>query len=803
MPGTAVGARAEIAACAPFGCAAGRTLTGGEDVADGSVPADGAVVRTDWTGQSRPLPSGRASLRERVRAYLLSEEGRKAGSVGAIAASLALDAAEQEALRPTLEAMVEEGEAFAEGPGRYLAPEAAGLLLCRLQGNAKGFGFAVADDPAQEDVYVSPDGMHGAMHGDRVLVRVVAPGQAGGHPDGEVERVVRRARESVVGNLEERPEGLAVVPDERRIPYDVWIAPDRTLGAVPGEKVVATIVVWPDGQRRTEGQILARLGRAGDAGVDIMGIIHRLELPTTFPGDVIEEADAIPDRVTPEEIAGRRDLRDAVLVTIDAEESRDLDDAVSLERTGDGYRLGVHIADVSHYVREGSALDREAFERGTSVYLVDRVLPMLPERLSNGICSLNPRVDRLAVTIEIDLDREGRPLGQRLSKSVIRTTERMTYKAVNAVLEGDRQARERYAPLVPMFEAMAELMQRLRARREARGAIDFELADAKVILDAEGHPVAIERRQRTVADQIVEEFMLAANEAVAEAFFRRRAPFLYRVHEEPEGERIENLSEFLGRLGYSLAKGEAVHPRQLQAVLRRAAGRPEEHLIAAVTLRSLRRARYSADCLGHYGLAALYYTHFTSPIRRYPDLMIHRVIGESLAGTLSEARADEYAARMPAVAEHTTLRERRAEEAERDSVDLKKAEFMAAHVGEDFAGIVSGVTPFGLFVELENTCEGLLHVSSFLDDYYQYQESQYALVGDRTGRVFRLADPVRVRVMRVDLARNQVELALSDFADAIQRRQTLSAGPRGASRPYSGPPRGDRAGAPTSKGRVH
>lgn len=775
-------------------------------MADGTVPAGTAGVRADWTGQTRAAGGAEPTLRERVRAYLVGDAGRRAGSAAAIAAALGLAAGEREALETTLSAMVEEGEALADGPDRFMAPEAAGLVLGRLQGNPKRFGFVVGDDPDQEDLYIAPDGMHGAMHGDRVLAKVVAPGQNGGHPDGVVERVVRRARETLVGNLEVRPEGLCVVPDERRIPYDVWVAPDRSLGAVEGEKVVVTVTTWPDGERRCEGHVLARLGLAGEAGVDIMGIIHRHELPTRFPDDVIEEADAIADRVAPEEIAGRWDLRSDVLVTIDAEESRDLDDAVSLERTAQGYRLGVHIADVSHYVREGSALDREALERATSVYLVDRVLPMLPERLSNGICSLNPDVDRLAMTIHLDLDREGRRLDYRIGRSVIRTTERMTYKAVNAVLEGDGEARARYAPLCATFEAMRDLMQSLRARREARGAIDFDLSDAKVILDGQGHPVAIQRRERTVADQIVEEFMLAANEAVAEAFAQRKTPFLYRVHEQPDGERIESLNEFLGHLGYGLPKGETVHPRMLQGVLRRAAGRPEEHLISAVTLRALRRARYSAECLGHFGLAAVYYTHFTSPIRRYPDLMIHRIIGESLAHTLTPERIRHYEAILPAVAEQSTQRERRAEEAERDSVDLKKTEFMAAHVGEDFAGLVSGVTAFGLFVELENTCEGLLHVSSFLDDYYQYHENQYALVGERTGRVFRLADALRVRVMRVDPARNQVELALSDFADVIQRRQSISAGPRGASRPYSGPPRsgpGTAGGASDSKGRMH
>lgn len=767
---------------------------GGDEVAEGT--RDGGPVRTDWTGQSRPESGGsEVSVRQRVRDYL-RQEGRRTGSVEAIVRDLALERAEAER---TLAEMAVDGEVLSDEPGVYMAPEAVGLVLGRLQGHPKGFAFVVSDEADGEDVHIGPEGMAGAMHGDRVLARIVAPGRDGGHPDGAVERIVRRARESVVGNVEIRPEGMCVVPDERRIPYDVWIDPDHALGAIEGEKVVVTISVWPDGTRPTRGHILARLGRVGEPGVDIMGVIHKHDLPLAFPDDVVAEAEAVPDRVSPADIEGRWDLRNLPTVTIDAEESRDLDDAVSLERRDEGYRLGVHIADVSHYVREGSALDREALERATSVYLVDRVIPMLPERLSNGICSLNPQVERLTLSVFIDFDAEGHRHGYEVGRSVIRTAERMTYKGVNAVLAGEPTVRERYGPLVGMFEDMRDLMLRLRQRREARGAIDFELSDEKVVLDTEGHPVEIVRRERTVADQIVEEFMLAANEAVAERFAAKKLPFLYRVHEEPDHERMESLNEFLGHLGYSLPiKSQAVHPSMLQTILQRVVGRPEEHLVSAVTLRSLRRARYAAECLGHFGLAAVYYTHFTSPIRRYPDLMIHRVIGESLQeGGLTPARRNHFEALMPEVADQSTKRERRAEEAERDTVDLKKTEYMAAHVGEDFDGLVSGVTSFGLFVEMENTCEGLAHISTFLDDYYQYQESQYALVGERTGRIFRLADALRVRVMRVDPARNQVELVLTDFADAIKRRQTISAGPRGASRPYSGPP---RAAGGTSKG---
>ena len=765
--------------------------------ADGAAPADAA----HWTGQARQSAPAAAPLRQRIRDHLRAE-GVRTGRESAIARALALEPDEQEGLAALLADMVAEGELIEEERDVYAAPEALGLVAGRLQGNPRGFGFVVPDVADLPDLYIGADAIRGAMHGDRVMARQTGMGRDGAHPEGEIERIVRRAHEQLVGNLEERPDGLVCVPDERRIPYDIRIDPEHALGATPGEKVVVTIRDWPDGEKPARGQLLARLGRVGAPGVDILAIIHKHELPLAFPDEVTAAAEAIPDRVTAEEVAGRWDLRELPLVTIDAEESRDLDDAVSLEVRADGYRLGVHIADVSHYVREGSTLDREAHERATSVYLVDRVIPMLPERLSNGICSLNPRVDRLTLSVFVDFDREGHRRSFEVGRSVIRTTERMTYKGVNKVLDGDAEARARYAPLVPMFEAMRTLMGHLRDARERRGAIDFDLTDAKVILDAEGHPVEIVRRERTVADQIIEEFMLAANEAVAERFSLNRVPFLYRVHEEPDKDRLESLAQFLGAFGYRLPlHAPPFHPRMLQAVLERVQGRPEEHLVSAVTLRSLRRARYSAEGMGHFGLAAVYYTHFTSPIRRYPDLQIHRIIGESLDGVFDARRRAHYEALLPEVADHSTQRERRAEEAERDSVDMKKTEYMAAHVGEEFAGMVSGVTPFGLFVELENTCEGLVHVSSFLDDYYQYQESQYALVGERTGRMFRLADRLRVRVMRVDPARNQVELALTDFAEAIARRQSVSAGPRGASRPYSGPPRPQTGATPQGRGR--
>lgn len=750
--------------------------------------AEGAV--TDWRGQVREsAPAKPPTLRDRVLG-LVRDPGYHPLPEGGIARALGVtDTDDLRVLSSVLGELEEAGEVVREEENRFAHPGSLGWVLGRLHGNPRGFGFVVSDDPEAEDVHIGPDAMNGAMHGDRVLCHIQSVQEDGGHPDGVILRIVHRGHTSLVGNLEERDGRLVLVPDERRIPYTATVPGERALGALAGEKVVVTIAQYPDGDAPMVGYVIERLGRLGEPGVDVLAIMRNFELPGEFPPEVLAAAEAIPAEVGPDDLRGRWDLRNLPTVTIDAEESRDLDDAVSLERRPEGgYRLGVHIADVSFYVREGSILDLEALERGTSVYLVDRVIPMLPERLSNGICSLNPKVDRLTLSVFLDYDHEGVRQRYEVGTSVIRTAERMTYTGVNRVLEGDPVAREEYAGLTDMFVAMRELMEKLGAHRHRRGAIDFDLTDEKVILDAEGHPVEIRRRERTVADQIVEEFMLAANEAVAEEFSRRELPFLYRVHEEPEADRLRSLNEFLQRLGHSLKLGqEKFHPRTMQALLERVHGRPEEPLIAAVALRSLRRARYSAESLGHFGLAAVFYSHFTSPIRRYPDLQIHRIIREWLDGRLGADRTQHYREILPDVARQSSEREHRAEDAERASVDMKKVEYMARHVGEEFDGIVSGVTPFGMFVELENTCEGLVHVSTFLDDYYRYDESQYALMGERSHHLYRLADPVRVRVMRVDVDRGQVELALSQFADALIRRQSVSPyGSRGASRAYQG-----------------
>lgn len=679
-----------------------------------------------------------------------------------LAQALGVQPPQQRAFARLLQAMEEDGAIVRTRTGRYGAPERLNLVVGRLEGNPRGYGFVIPDLEGSEDLYIGPHGLNGALHNDRVIARIHGRARNGRRAEGEVIRILERANDQIVGTLQRRKGYALLVPDDPRLAVDVLIPPGSLGGARNGDVVVVKITDWPRERRAAEGKVIQCLGRRGDPGVDIAVIVSRYGLSPDFPAAVRREVSRIPREVQPEDRDGRLDLRDLPVVTIDGEDAKDLDDAVSLERAGDTWRLGVHIADVSHYVREGSALDQEAAERGTSVYLVDRVIPMLPPELSNGICSLNPRVERLTLSVFIDFDRDGRPRGQNIAPSVIRTAERMTYKDVARILEdGDRTLHERYEPLVPVFEDMERLCRLLGARREKRGSIDFDFTDEKVILDERGRPVDVIKYRRTIADRMIEEFMLAANETIAAHFFWLGVPFLYRVHEEPDPDRIADLDEFLGHFGLGIKGIANLKPKALQSVLARVAGRKEEHLINTVVLRSLKKARYAAQALGHFGLAAPYYTHFTSPIRRYPDLVVHRIVKEVVAGGgISPRRQKKLSSILPGIADVSSRRERLAEEAERETVDLKKVQFMADKVGEVYPGIISGVTAFGLFVELENTVEGLVHVSNLTDDYYHYDQKGYALIGERTRRRYRLGDEITVQVARVSAEDRQIDFVL-------------------------------------------
>ncbi|MFD0957959.1 ribonuclease R [Paenibacillus chungangensis] len=701
------------------------------------------------------------------------------------------DAAEFKAFLKLLNALEEEGKVIRTRNELYGVPERMNLLRGKVHAHAKGFAFLIVDEKDHPDVYLHANDLKSAMNGDIVLVRVMSKSESGGRMEGEVVRVVQRAVTQIVGTFEHHEAYAFVIPDDKRINRDIFIPKEGFKGAVSGQKVVVRIVSYPEGRSAAAGEIIEILGHKNDPGVDILSIIRKHGLPEGFPEEVMKEAESAPDTITEEEIAqqGRRDLRNEVIVTIDGEDAKDLDDAVHVKRLENGnYVLGVHIADVGYYVKEQSALDQEAYRRGCSVYLVDRVIPMLPHRLSNGICSLNPQVDRLTLSCEMEFDGKMKRVRHDIFTSVIRTKERMTYTNVRRILnateeEPETELKERYSELLDMFGMMEQLAMRLRSKRMKRGAIDFDFQESKVLVDEEGKAVDIVKRERSVAEQIIEEFMLAANETVAEHFHWLRVPFLYRIHEDPDSEKLLTFLRFASNFGYVVkGKGNSVHPRALQTLLEEIQGTKEATVISTMMLRSMKQAKYDAESLGHFGLAAEFYSHFTSPIRRYPDLVIHRIMREVIegGGILSEARNEALTARMPDIAQHSSERERVAVDAERDTERLKKCEFMLDKVGEEFDGIVSSVTSFGMFIELDNTVEGLIRLSDLNDDYYHFHEMHMVLIGERTSKVYRIGDEVRVRVSRVDMEEYTIDFEMVDMKPRQSFRGVSDGGGYGA-----------------------
>jgi len=661
-----------------------------------------------------------------------------------------------------LEELEQSGLVIKTRHGRYGVPKKMDLVVGTLQGNQGGFGFIIPDDRASADVFVPANQMNGAMHGDRVVARLVKGGK-GRNNEGEIIRVLQRRSKMIVGRYEASRQYGFVIPDDQRISQDIFVPKGETKNLRNGTKVQVEITRWPEQRRNPEGAIVSILGQPGDQGLDTLTIIKKHELPEEFPVEVMSEIQAFSRDYDKEDLADRLDLRELPMVTIDGADAKDLDDAVSLHKKENGnLELGVHIADVSHYVREGTALDREAFHRGTSIYLVDRVIPMLPPELSNDLCSLNPQVDRLAMSVLMELDKKGKVVKYNFGPSVIRTQERMTYDDVRAILEDkDEKLRQRYKTLVPMFEEMGELALVLREKRVERGALDFAIPEVKVILDDMGKPVELKRRERTIAETIIEEFMLQCNEVVAEHFFRLNVPFVYRVHQRPDDEKMLHFRDFVNNLGFPI-KGTAdkVHPRVLQELIAAVEGKPESRVVNTLLLRAMKQARYEATNSPHFGLAAEYYSHFTSPIRRYPDLIIHRLMREYLNGIPTQKRIAKIAKLNEAAADNSSIRERLAMEAERESVDMKKVEFMEGKEGQEFDAIISGVTSFGLFAELENLIEGLIHVSSMDDDYYHFHADKLALIGERTGKAYRIGKPVRVVLKKVNKDERQIDFSL-------------------------------------------
>ncbi|HEY0827603.1 MAG TPA: ribonuclease R [Bacilli bacterium] len=725
-------------------------------------------------------------------------------------------ATEFKAFLKLLTGLEQSGKILRTRTDRYGVPERMNLLRGKLQAHAKGFGFLIPEDRAQTDVYINANDMLGAMNGDTVLVRTTTKSAAGGRVEGEVVRVVTRANTKVVGVFQNNGSFAFVIADDKRIVKDIFIPQHAFMGAQDGQKVVAQIVQYPQGTDAAEAEVIEILGFKDDPGVDILSIIRKHNLPEAFPDEVLQEAEAIPAKISEEDLKNRRDLRDLRIVTIDGEDAKDLDDAVHVQRLPNGnLKLGVHIADVGYYVEEGSPLDQDAYARGCSVYLVDRVIPMLPQRLSNGICSLNPQVDRLTMSCDMEFDADGKVVNHEVYTSVIRTTERMTYTNVRKILQKEEpELLERYKDLIEDFYLMEELAMRLRRARMKRGAIDFDFTESKVIVDEQGKPVDIIARERSIAEMIIEEFMLAANETVAEHFHWLKVPFLYRIHEDPDAEKLLHFMEFITNFGYVLrGKGNnSVHPGALQALLEEIKETKEAAVIGKVLLRSMKQAKYDSQSLGHFGLSAEFYSHFTSPIRRYPDLVIHRVMREVLeSGKLSDKRHDYLSSRMDDIAKQSSERERVAVEAERDTDALKKAEFMLDKVGEEFEGIISSVTNFGMFIELANTVEGLIRLSDLTDDYYHYHELKHCLIGERTSKIFSIGDEVKVRVARVNIQDHTIDFEMVDMKPRMKSMSFVggrgtagngtSAGRRGKNGGVSGEYTGVKRGAKGGSGK--
>ena len=678
-------------------------------------------------------------------------------------------------LKALLQELENDGQLVLSRKKRYGLPAQFNLYLGRISRHPKGFGFLVIENSEAEDIFIPASDLNGAMNGDRVIVRIKREATAKSRAEGEVIRILQRKVQRVVGTFESSRHFGFVVPDDKRFGSDIFISKDNFNGARTNTKVLVEITRWPEKNRSAEGKVVQVIGKKDAPGVDILSIIMGHDLPQGFPVEVLEYAESLPETISKEELRNRRDLRDLLMITIDGEDAKDLDDAVSVQCLENGnYLLGVHIADVGHYVTEDNVLDKEALERATSIYLIDRVIPMLPQKLSNGICSLNAGEDRLAMTCMMEIDRHGVVVSHEIFESVIHVNYRMTYQNVTKMLvEKDTALCATYAEILPMLESMAQLQKILEQKRRLRGAIEFYAPESKVILDKKGRPVRIEWRQQGIADKIIEEFMLCANETVAEHYFWMEVPFLYRVHEEPKAEDIADVNRFLQTFGYSI-KGLStkVHSKAYQSVIDAVSGKTEELIVNTVMLRSMQHARYDTEALGHFGLSAQYYSHFTSPIRRYPDLAIHRVIKELLhnGNRLTEKRLEALKRKMSQYAEQSSMREKIAEEAERESVELKKVEYMKPFVGEVYAGKISGVTNFGLFVQLENSVEGLVHISTLLDDFYQFRQESYSLLGEHTKKQYQLGQAVTVRLTRVSIEDRQIDFEVVENDENHSRK---------------------------------
>lgn len=672
---------------------------------------------------------------------------------------------EREDLKQILAELLEEGKLQISKRGKYTKGDGKkeGLVGTFIS-NARGFGF-VEMEGREQDLFIPESGINGAFHKDKVQVELLK-GQHGKRQEAKIVAILEHGITKVVGTYDKSKTFGFVIPDNEKISSDIFVPAERSKGAVSGHKVVVELTDYGDEKHKPEGKVVEIIGHVNDPGVDILSVVKGFELPMEFTEKVLNQAERMNKEVSEADREGRKDLRNVVMVTIDGEDAKDLDDAVSVSKMGDNYRLGVHIADVTNYVQENSALDKEAQNRGTSVYLVDRVIPMLPHALSNGICSLNQGVDRLALSCLMTINPKGEVIDYEIAETVINVNQRMSYTAVKKILEDeDKETIKEYENLIPMFKLMEELAGLLRKKRKKRGSIDFDFPESKMLLDKDGTPLEIKPYERNTATKIIEDFMLLANETVAQHFYWMELPFVYRTHENPDPEKILKLGTFINNFGYHIkvkAGENEIHPKEIQKLLSKIEGTDEEALISRLTLRSMKQAKYTVNCSGHFGLACQYYCHFTSPIRRYPDLQIHRIIKEQLRGRLREERIEHYKEILPEVAKHSSEMERRADEAERETEKLKKAQYMEQRIGNCYEGVISGITAWGIYVELPNTIEGMIHVSKLAGDYYYYSEETYEMIGRDTGKCFKLGQKVKIVVDDVDRMSKSIDFALAE-----------------------------------------
>ena len=702
--------------------------------------------------------------RKKILMDIISSKEYKPLKIKGFKMLLALDQEQTDELAVLLQELIDEGKLLFTNKEKYILDEDKNHLVGSFVSHQKGFGFVEIED-REDDIFIPATFVNGAFHGDTVAVNIINAKSKDRREEGEIVKVIKRGLTTIIGTYEQSRNFGFVVADHKKFHKDIFIPINKSRGAVAGHKVVVKLTFWGSEDKKPEGEIIEIIGHINDPDTEIKAIIMAYDLPTTFPDDVMDQVKGVPEKLTQEMIDGassREDIRDVLTVTIDGDDAKDLDDAITIKKTDNGFELGVHIADVTHYVKEGSPLDNEALFRGTSVYLVDRVIPMLPHRLSNGICSLNAGTDRFALSCVMDIDHKGKVVGHRVVESIINVNERMTYKDVASILvDKDEDLMKRYAECLDMFNTMQELQIILKERRRIRGSIDFDFPEAKFILDDEGKIKDIVQYDRSIATKIIEEFMLLANETVAEDFHWQQIPFLYRTHEEPNPEKIQNLKEFIHNYGFVLKGSDSeVHPKEIQKLINDVVGSDQEKVISRLALRSMKQAKYTTTSDGHFGLATDYYSHFTSPIRRYPDLQIHRIIKKVITGKFNDDAYAHYEDILEKVAVNTSRLERRAEETEREVSKFKKCEYMEDKIGQMFKGVINGLTNWGIYVELPNTIEGLIPMVKLHDDYYNYDEKQMCLIGERTGRIFRLGDPVTIEVLSIDKKMRTIDFGI-------------------------------------------